>query len=124
MSASTEVIKLTAIPSGVDSNNFYVSVVLSPELTGGDGTIARTDFEKWPDTLNSWTQNGAANYYPAYWDVVLSDGGGSKLYEQTIPLDASRTNEALWESIFPATTEFEGPDAAQSRSARTKDRAG
>jgi hypothetical protein len=119
MAAFSEVIKMTAIPSGVDSTRelLYLSVVLSPELSGGGGTLAGTDFENWPNTLMGYTQNNWDNhYYPADWDVVVSDGSGSTLFQEIVPLDASGTDPALWGSLFPSSTSYEEPDSSQSRS--------
>ncbi len=115
---AVEVVKLTAIPNGVDTTRgvFNVSVVISPELSGGDGTIALTDFENWPATLASWTQNGEANYYPAYWDVLVSDDAGNTLIDGSVELDTSATNADLWASLFPPTTTFTGPDSDTAHS--------
>ena len=117
--AFSEVIKMTAVPSAVDTTHqlLYLSVVLSPELSGGGGTLAGTDFENWPDTLMSYTQNTRDDhYYPASWDVVVSDGGGSTLFEEKVGLDPSGTNAALWRSLFPRTTSYGQPDPAESNS--------
>ncbi len=117
----SEVIKLTAVPNGVDtsSNTFYLSVLISPELSGGSGTLADTDFENWPETLMGFSQqenNDDGNYSPAYWDVVVSDSGGNTLQQSILPLDASQTNAELWASLFPPSTSYEQPASSQSQS--------
>jgi hypothetical protein len=116
--ATDELIKMTAVPSGVDtsSETFFMSVVLSPELSGGGGTLAGTDFENWPVTLETY-QNDNGGYGPAYWDVVLSDTGGTVLFEYFLFLQTSTTSSTLWGSLFPSTTAYEAPQpAAQTAS--------
>jgi hypothetical protein len=123
--AVSEVIKLTAIPNGADpsGDTFSLSVVLSPELSGGGGTLAGTDFANWPSTLTTLSQGQNTSdgyYYPAYWDVVLSDSTGATILEGSADLDTSALNSTLWTSLFPPSTHYESANTGQSRADRSQ----
>jgi hypothetical protein len=112
----SEIIKVTAIPAGADpnSNTFSLSVLLSPELSGGSGTIQGTDFENWPATLATY-QAGDGNYEPAVWEIAIADANGNLVSTQQVPLDASGTNVAFWASLFPPSTRYDTSTASIRR---------
>ena len=104
--AQTQTIKWTAVPNGLDStgNNLQLSVLISPELSGGANNMLSdfSDWQDWPSTLSTLAAD-------VEWSVSFST------FPRPIPvaLDTSGLSSALWTALFPTSTPYGPPISKQ-----------
>jgi hypothetical protein len=108
--APTQTIKWTAVPNGLDSsgNNLQLSVLISPELSGGaTGTLADfSDWQDWPSTLSTLAGDGLE------WLVTFTSTFSQSI---AVTLDTSGLNSALWTALFPTSVEYGPPEPIQDK---------